>query len=258
MWGDIVYLAYVDESGDPGLVNSPTRFFVLTAIVMHELSWRPSLDELVEFRRQLKSRYKLKLRDEMHAGKWLQRSAEPHGIAKHDRLEILRRTADKLAQIPNLNLIGVVVDKQGKHSKYDVFESAWKALIQRIENTVVAKNFTTPAKRDDRWMLFPDQGATPTLDRLVRKMRKYNPVPSKIHPGTVYDSALKFVVEDTNPRDSARSYFIQAADLCAFLLYQRVAPSKYMRSKGGINYYKRLAAIQCKVVSPAGDGVVTL
>lgn len=253
-----MYLAYVDESGDPGLVKSPTRFFVLSALVVHELSWRASLDELIEFRRQLKTRYKLRLRDEMHAGKWLQRSSEPKGIAKHDRLEILRRTADKLAQIPNLNLIGVVVDKRGKSNTYDVFENAWKALIQRIENTVLAKNFNTPAKRDDRWILFPDQGATPTLDRLVRKMRKYNPVPSKIHPGTSYDNSLKLVVEDTNPRDSSRSFFVQSADLCAFLLYQRVAPSKYMRSKGGVNYFKRLAAIQCRVVSPTGDGVVTL
>ncbi len=28
---------YVDESGDMGLVNSPTRFFVLSGVVIHEM-----------------------------------------------------------------------------------------------------------------------------------------------------------------------------------------------------------------------------
>ena len=32
-----MYLMYVDESGDSGLVNSPTRYFVLTGMVVHEL-----------------------------------------------------------------------------------------------------------------------------------------------------------------------------------------------------------------------------
>ena len=33
-----MFLMYVDESGDAGLVGSPTRYFVLTGLVVHELS----------------------------------------------------------------------------------------------------------------------------------------------------------------------------------------------------------------------------
>lgn len=32
-----MYLMYVDESGDSGLLGSPTRYFVVSGIVLHEL-----------------------------------------------------------------------------------------------------------------------------------------------------------------------------------------------------------------------------
>ena len=62
-----MYLMYVDESGDIGLSGSPTRYFVLTGLVLHELRWRQTLDELIGFRRELKADFGLKLREEIHA-----------------------------------------------------------------------------------------------------------------------------------------------------------------------------------------------
>lgn len=44
-----MYLMYVDESGDPGLTSSPTRYFVLSGIVIHELRWAICLDQLNQF-----------------------------------------------------------------------------------------------------------------------------------------------------------------------------------------------------------------
>lgn len=42
-----MYLLYVDESGDTGHVNSPTKHFVLSALVIHEDQWLNILDDLV-------------------------------------------------------------------------------------------------------------------------------------------------------------------------------------------------------------------
>ena len=42
-----MYLMYVDESGDTGLVNSPTAYFVLSGIIVHESNWRQFLNHLV-------------------------------------------------------------------------------------------------------------------------------------------------------------------------------------------------------------------
>jgi Protein of unknown function (DUF3800) len=39
-----MYLMYVDESGDPGLNNSPTRYFTLTGMVVHEQRWHETVN----------------------------------------------------------------------------------------------------------------------------------------------------------------------------------------------------------------------
>jgi len=48
-----MYFFYVDESGDTGLVNSPSRYFVLSGIVVHELKWHDTLEAIIAFRRSL-------------------------------------------------------------------------------------------------------------------------------------------------------------------------------------------------------------
>lgn len=45
-----MYLMYVDESGDPGKINSPTNDYILSAIVIHESAWQNLLNDLIAFR----------------------------------------------------------------------------------------------------------------------------------------------------------------------------------------------------------------
>lgn len=255
-----MYLMYVDESGDPGMRNSPTRYFTLTGLVLHELRWSTYLDELVGFRRDLKQRFGLRLRDEIHAGHFITKPGALASIPKHQRLEILRRFADQLAGMPDFSVINVVVDKQGKVGTYDVFERAWQVLIQRFENTLSHRNFPGPRNNDERGMLFPDRTDEKKLRRLLRRMRTYNPVSNQAGFGPGYRNLqVRYVIEDANHRDSDTSYFIQAADLCAYLLYQHLAPSSYMRKKSGQNYFTRLDPILCKRASSTDpQGIVRL
>lgn len=244
-----MYLMYVDESGDIGLTGSPTRYFVLTGLVLHELRWRQTLDELIAFRREQKTDFGLKLREEIHANPMLSKPGALVRIPKHQRLEILRRYADKLASMPDLSLICVVVDKANKPATYDVFDAAWKALIQRFENTLAHRNFTGPRNPDDMGMLFPDRSDEKKLNALLRSMRAFNPVPSQQSSG-YRNLQIRTIIEDPNYRDSSHSYFIQSVDVTAFLLYQHLSPSTYMRKKSGQNYFGRLAPIVCKHASP--------
>jgi hypothetical protein len=251
---------YVDESGDIGLVNSPARYFVLCGMVLHELRWRSYLDELINFRRDLKTAFGLKLREEIHASALINNPGGLSRIPKHQRLEILRRKADKLASMPDLNLISVVVAKNGKPSDYNVFEKAWQALIQRFENTISHTNFPGPRNSDERGMLFPDRTDDKKLIQLLRRMRNYNPIPNQpaFAPG-YRNLRLRYVIEDANLRDSAQSLFVQAVDVCAYLLYQQCSPSAYFRKKSGHHYFKRLHPICCRVASPADPaGIVRL
>jgi Protein of unknown function (DUF3800) len=255
-----MFLMFVDESGDCGLVNSPSRFFVLSGLVIHELRWKQYLAEIVDFRRYLRARFTLKLREEIHSGQLISSPGPLARIPKHHRLEIIKLFADKLSRMLELNFISVVVDKQGKTPPYDVFENAWRALIQRFENTITWGNFPGPNNTDERGMLICDDTDNKKLTALLRRMRVYNPVPHQQQFGSGYRNlALQYLIEDPVFRDSRLSYFIQAADIGAFLLYQYNCPSSFMRKKGARNYFRRLGPVLCRHAAPGDpDGVVRL
>lgn len=62
-----MYLAYFDESGDAGVVNSPTAYFVLASLLVHETQWLTTLNTLVDLRSRLKARYGIPTRPEIKA-----------------------------------------------------------------------------------------------------------------------------------------------------------------------------------------------
>jgi hypothetical protein len=241
-----MFMMYVDESGDPGLVKSPCRYFVLSGLVVHELSWQPVLERLVAFRQRIKAAYGLKLREEIHAAAMINNPGPLVRIPRHQRLSIIREYADELAGIPELNLLHVVVDKEGKPDDYPVFDNAWRALIQRFENTIAFRNFRGPANLSDRAMVFPDHTDDRRLKQLMKQMRTFNPLPTALGYRNL---PMVKVIEEPVMKTSEHSYFIQSADLTAFLLYQHLAPNSFMRKKGGQNYFHRLDPVLCRVAS---------
>lgn len=84
-----MYLMYVDESGDSGLENSPTRFFILSAIVIHELRWKQTLTNLVAFRRDIRDKKGLKLREEIHCNEFINRRDLFGGSGRNLKLEYI-------------------------------------------------------------------------------------------------------------------------------------------------------------------------
>ncbi|HEX8392699.1 MAG TPA: DUF3800 domain-containing protein [Longimicrobium sp.] len=252
-----MYLIYVDESGDPGLVNSPCRYFELSGLILHELSWRPALQHILRFRQEMRDRFGLKLREELHAARMINKPGALARIKRNDRLTIIRAYADVLACIPGLNVINVVVDKEGKQADYGVFECAWTALLERFDTTIAARNFTGPDSGRDRGLLIVDGSGDKRLRQLVRRLRAQNHTPSARHRAG--NRSLIRLIEDPVFRNSEDAYLIQAVDLIAFLLYQELVPSGYMRKKSGQNYFSRLEPILCRAaVSRDPRGIVRL
>ena len=256
-----MYLLYVDETGDSGIANSPSRYFALSGLVIHELRWRAYLDDLIDFRKQMRQRYTLKLREEFHAAAMITRPGDLVRIRRHERLAMIRHFADRIAAMADASIINVLVDKQNKRPDYDVFGMAWKALIQRFENTIRHHNFPGPGNTDDKGLLLCDHTEDKKLRLLLRQMRRFNPIPNQMAmygPGH-RDIPLLAIIEDPNFRDSEHSYFIQTVDLASFLLYQHHAPNAYMKANGGQNYFTRLRPILCVCASPRDpDGIVRL
>ena len=251
---------YVDESGDCGLIGSPSRYFVLTGLVLHELRWHDYKDRLLDYRRRMRNTFGLKVREELHASHMINKPGSLVRILRHNRLAILRDLINELANMPELTIINVAVDKQNKPPGYDAFGMAWKALIQRFENTMAHRNFPGPANPDERGMILPDHTADKKLITVLRQMRVYNPIPNQPQHGMGYRNlALSRVVEDPSFRNSLHSYFTQACDTVAYMLQQQLAPNSYMRKKSGHTIFRRLDPVLCKVCSPTDpQGIVRL
>jgi len=65
--------------------------------------------------------------------------------------------------------------------------------------------------------------------------------------------------DDPSFRDSAESYFVQVADLVAFLHFQEIAPSQHMRRTGGQAYFRRLTPVLLRAASGSDPrGIVRL
>lgn len=254
-----MYLIYVDESGDTGLPpSSPTPYFTLSGSVVHELRWHATLDAIIQFRRRLRAAYGLKLREEIHAQHFMRAPGQAVRIAKSLRLRLLRDVLDFQATLPDVSVVNVLVDKRQKPPRYDVFENAWRALIQRFHNTLSHHNFPGPQNPDERGIVVTDETDQKRLMGLARRMRRYNPVPSTINTG-YRQIPIDSMVEDPVHRDSAHSYFIQLSDVNAYFLVQKHVPNGYIRRKGGTNYFDRLAPVLCTVASTTDpQGVVRL
>lgn len=252
-----MYLMYVDESGDTGVNNSPTRHFALSSLIVHELRWEAALQQMIEFRRRMRAKFDLKMTDEIHAAGMINKPGPLVRISRNDRLTILRAFVEEISQLPDVNLINVVVDKRPTDTSDAVFDRAWRTLIQRFENTLSHRNFPGPANPDERGMIICDQ-TDARLNRLLRRMRRYNPVPNQFSSG-FRDLRLKYIIEDPVHRDSKSTYFLQAVDTSAFFLYQELAPNSFIRRRGAKKYFRRLLPVLCTVATDKNRyGVVHL
>lgn len=240
-----MFLMYVDESGDCGLPSngSPTNFFALSAIIIHENKWNSLLQELISFRQNLKTTKGLKMREEIHAIKFINKPGELKRIPRNDRLDILKQCIDWLAVHPDVSVISVVVDKRNKSG--EIFELAWERLIQRFENTIQKKNFPGSSPIEERGMILPDNTDNKKLKNLVRKMRRYNFVPNiqSLYGQGYRSMALSYVIEDPFLKDSADSYFHQMVDVVVYFVRQIFEPNAYTRKKGAVTFYNRLKPV---------------
>ena len=257
--GGRVYLMYVDDSGDCGMPadGSPTRWFCLSGVVVHELRWRDTVAQLLGFRHWLKWKYRVYLDDELHAAAMINKpsqvAASLQRLAKHERLAIVRHFADEIATLSDVSVINVVLDKRSARvpNKDEVFRRAWYALFQRFENTIRYQNFPGPKNADDRGIVFPDNTDGRKLVRFLDAMRRSNHLKVQ-HAGGAFsykDEPIRAIIEAPVLRDSRESYLIQAADCAAFLLKQHVEPSAYMKRFGGNAYIDRLDPVLCKHAS---------
>lgn len=194
-------------------------------------------------------------------------------IGKHDRTRIFEGLLRLVAQLPNVMIINICLDRKGRS---DVQLDAWDRLMNRIERTMLAfEERELPLRRDlvsevssgmsDQRrhqlearlnlyrpvaLIFADQGREPEITRALRKMSVYNPIPSMIGDWgggvATKNIPVQRVIEDPIFKKSHQSYFIQLADAVAFSLLKReVTPTAHVKRYGIDRFFERTLTGVC-------------
>lgn len=224
-----MYLAYFDESGDsghPALVKTPTKFFVLSAVVLHQDAWLPVLDRLIALRRSLRDRFGIPTRQEIKAqhirfGRGVFRNLRSP-MDEAQRLDLYRELMEFQEQsLPEVRCFSVAVAKARILSRdLDIRGIAWAYMLQRIDHMCKDEG--------DKAILFPDEGHGPFIRKLLRRVRRRQQI--RGHFGGRLEIPTERIVEDPNDRQSHDSYLIQLADWNALACHR----SRYVDPRPGM------------------------
>jgi hypothetical protein len=238
-----MWFAYIDESKDDN------KFFIYTAIVTNGERWASTFAKVKEFRQSLKDEHGIYISQELHAWKFAAGKGQiaDHPILKPERAEIFRKVMRFIAD----SQCFVVVS-----SCHATEQFAFERLMNRINKTAQS--------RKQNVLLFFDQGEEAEITRRIRRMRVYNPIPSKF--GAWLDSGksaksipLSNCVEDPVFKDSKASFFIQLADFCAYALLRSERPLASRTVLGYDTMYDELRPATRKITNasdPRGMGII--
>lgn len=212
------HLAYFDESGDSGIVNSPTKYFVLSCVLVPLEHWSTNLDKLVKMRSILRDKFGIRARPEIKSTD-LRKGRGPLqglGTSLDERMslfgKLLRYQAKRMI---GLHCFAIAIQKSSADAKgSEPRLTAWRYALQRVNKFCGADGYS---------MIFPDEGHGYFIRRLLRRMRRHEKIPG-YYGGGLIDFPTTRIIEDPNDRKSHDSYFIQLADWNAFAAHR----SKYV------------------------------
>jgi len=187
-----VHFVYMDDSGDENV-----RAY--SALAIADTDWKDIFSQIKAYRRELKKQHGIFVTVEFHATEFV-------------------GGRGRIAQ-------GVVF----KGTRCRIFRETLSFIVERLMNRIN----TNMRKSGSNALIIHDHGKDYTS--LVRRLCVYNPIQSmygrwgdgRSHKNIPLDNIL----EDIMFRDSARSYFIQLVDFCAYALFRSEHPlpskSKY-------------------------------
>ena len=221
-----MYFAYVDESGDDGMLNSPTPHFTLACVLVHEREWMKALDHLVAFRGYLKDQFGIKRNVELKASWIVQRKGafKDSPLSPAARLRLMQSCTRFMRKSGVFKVFAVVIHKDTVQKRdSDPRDLAWTRALERLQ--------AFAEDEDGRIHILPDEGHGYFIRRRLRQMRRHHYVGSAFGTGTLPATARR-LIEDSSERKSDESYFIQIADLAAYAATRHQYPAAGAR--GGL------------------------
>ena len=237
-----MYLLYVDESGDPGIHEYSSEYYILSGLIVNQEEWSKYLNRLKLFRKHVKEKYRLNQRVEIHSKELIRigKIKEYTEITKTNRINILKEYSNQIPVIfDTAKCINICLLKKDFMDK-DIQNEAWKKLIQRFD--IYLKKIGK-----DKGIIVSDDGDIVKISQLLRKMRIYNPTPSYF--GGMYYPVADNVIEDIFSKSSHHSYFIQTVDVISHLLYRQEFPKGALKKFGLEHQFKNVEPILLKEAS---------
>lgn len=204
-------LAYFDETGDDGFVNSSSEDFVLTSIYTKTSNWQNNYNLMKNCRALLKEKFGFHSTVEMHTKDFLtdKNPYRNYNWSKEQKQQILISFVKCIADM-DLNIVNVIIDKTKiKDSSYNILEHALTYNIQRIENSSNGKW---------NYIIITDKGRLAPMRKTARAIRAYNPIQSHF-ASDVINQPITGLIEDILEKDSSESYFIQICDFVSYFVH---------------------------------------
>lgn len=220
-----MHLVYIDDSAD-----GKARCF--SALIVPADEWHEAHAHLIGMRRAMKASDGIYTTVELHATDWLggRGRIAPHMVPRGARARLYQFALASIAMLPSAQLINAYGHKGQETTLFE-------RLLNRID--------TNMRHASSQCVLISDEGKS--YDSLLRRMRRYNYIPSQF--GAWADGSMAThvpvdrIIEDLNYRDSSRSYFVQAADFCAFSLLRYEKPTSRIIEAGLRDAFEILSPI---------------
>jgi hypothetical protein len=208
-----MHIAYYDESGDDGFPSHSSELFVLSALYLHHQNWKTAFDAIRGLRQHLKGSFAFPVKLELHTRQLLL-DKNPYRALKlngDDRVRIVDQFCDLIASL-DVRIVNVAIVKPRiTSSTYSVLDRALTYSVQRIENDLEPSSDPSA-----RFMIITDEGRVGKMRSTTRRVQRINPIPSRFGQGA-YRKEITTLIEDPLPKRSQESYFIQLADLVAYV-----------------------------------------
>ena len=164
-----MHLAYIDESGSDGpIARGASLTFTLGCVLIDAERWPDIFDDMIDYRRYLRDRFKIPVRAELKANFLLRNGGplRPLHLSESARFAVYRGLMRFQAKL-EVKAFAVVIRKNVMDSRgltLNARDTAWEYLIQRLER------FTT--KEKTQVVIFHDEGEGGIVRTLTRKARR--------------------------------------------------------------------------------------
>ena len=206
-------LIYIDESGDIGTVNSPTKEYLLVAMIVPEECWHELDSRIAQARQRMKAQLGLDIAAEIHAVEFLGGAKFHQGLETWQRLWVTRWL---LRELGRQNGLRFAVIARPKDLKSEVFISTWMALKESVDSKIRGRAIMI-TDVTDRQSVLRAIGRHPTCNAM-----DHTPTTPPFHAK---------LIEGPIHMDSRHSRILQIVDLLAYLWRQKLRPNSLFQKK---------------------------